>query len=457
MTGSGVRHVLVIGAQCRSMGRLSRLEEAARDLHSVLTDPEVGGCRARYGHHPSLLVGEELEPEDVRRAVHEVTRRATADGAAMVVALLGHGFTTPQQTDLYYMVGSSTTQSTLSAVHVGSLLADAADEVGVDGVIALIDTCHAGGAVPNASRLAGGVRSGRARLAVLTAAAADQEARDMRLTAALTEVLREGISSAGSAIYVDQTLCEALRERISGQAVGRADYDNDPYASEGLWLARNTYRIMGAAGYYLPVLPDLPDLPERRDLQPAVQVFPGAGYATNPYQQAAERAEIEQHMSARRHEQALRSLNRMIDVNPHDAWALAQRGSLNRLTGNYEQALRDLNGALQADRSNTWALAELGAVNRVTGRYGQALSDLQRVLEVDPDNAFALAERGAAYLATWRYEEAARDLNRALEINPYNTFARDLRDQIPDSQLGRRLTLAYEVLKFVDEQRRRNA
>ncbi|OEV31830.1 hypothetical protein AN219_02680, partial [Streptomyces nanshensis] len=78
-------------------------------------------------------------------------------------------------------------------------------------------------------------------------------------------------------------------------------------------------------------------------------------------------------------------------------------------------------------------------------------------LEVDPDNAFALAERGAAYLATWRYEEAARDLNRALEINPYNTFARDLRDQIPDSQLGRRLTLAYEVLKFVDEQRRRNA
>src|SRR5690606_3433628 len=177
------------------------------------------------------------------------TRLAKVDGAVMVVALLGHGFTTPQQTDLYYMVHASTTQSTLSAVHVGSLLADAADEVGVDGVIAVIDTCHAGGGVPNASRLAGGVRSGRARLAVLTAAAADQEARDMRLATALAQVLRAGVPLASGAIYVDQTLTETLRARISGQAVGRADYDNDPHASEGLWLARTLHRANGAYGY----------------------------------------------------------------------------------------------------------------------------------------------------------------------------------------------------------------
>ncbi|KOG29339.1 vWA-MoxR associated conflict system protein [Streptomyces resistomycificus] len=233
------RHVLVVAAQCKAAGPLSRLEQAAQDLHGVLTDPAVGGCHERGGAFPSLLIGDDLKPEDVESALREAVRLAGVDNAVLVIALLGHGFTAPQQTDLHYMVADSTTGSTASAVPVGHLLASAADQPGVEGVIALVDTCRAAGAVPDAGRLAGGVRAGRARLAVLTAAAADEEARDMRLSTTVTHLLRTGLAEAGSMLYVDRVFATALRDRIQGQVVGWNEYDNDPFALEGFWLARN--------------------------------------------------------------------------------------------------------------------------------------------------------------------------------------------------------------------------
>ncbi len=266
MTDEQRRHVLVVGAQCTAMGTLSRLEEAARDLHAVLTDPVLGACTPRTGDHASFLVSATLSPEDVRKAVHEAVRRARADNAVLVVALLGHGFTPPQQADLYYMVAGSTTGSTMSAVNVGQLLTEAVDEPGVEGVIALIDTCHAAGAMPDAGRIAGGVRAGRTRLSVVTAAAADQAARGMRLTFALVEVLREGIAGAGATVYADARLTEKLRSRTVGQAVGRFEYDNDPFVAEGLWLARNVRSAPGTGGGVVgPV--------GRQDLEEAVSMW----------------------------------------------------------------------------------------------------------------------------------------------------------------------------------------
>ena len=239
MTTAAVRHVLVIAAQCAAMGELTRLNEAARELHDALTDPDLGGCRARTGAYPSLLTGDDLAPEDVDKSVNAALQQARADGAVLVLALLGHGFTPPQSSELYFMVGGSTPQSPRSALDVGHLLTQAADEPGVDGLIAIVDTCHAGGAVPNAARLAGGVRAGRSRLAMLTAAAADQPARDLSLSRSLTRTLKTGVPGAGPAVYVDRTLAETLRDQVSGQVIGRAEYDQDPFPLEGLWLARN--------------------------------------------------------------------------------------------------------------------------------------------------------------------------------------------------------------------------
>ncbi|MFF3330546.1 hypothetical protein ACFYWX_13455 [Streptomyces sp. NPDC002888] len=248
------------------MRTLSRLDEAAHGLHAALTNQSLGACTERTGEHASLLLSATLTPGDVHEAVHEAVRRTRADNAVLVVALLGHGFTTPQQTDLYYMVADSTADSTMSAVNVGQLLAEAADEPGVEGVIALIDTCHAAGAMPDVGRIAGGVRAGRTRLSVLAAAAADQAARGMRLTFSLVDVMKEGLAGAGPTVHVDTRFTEELRDRIKGQAVGRFEYDNDPFAQKHLWLARNARSITGAArGVVGPV--------GRQDLEEAVSMW----------------------------------------------------------------------------------------------------------------------------------------------------------------------------------------
>ncbi|MEU6312155.1 hypothetical protein [Streptomyces sp. NPDC047014] len=246
MTEGRHRHVLVVGAQCASMPRLPRLESAARGLHSVLTHPDLGACAARTGAHPSLLISPALTPGAVRAAVHEAMRRAREDKAVLVLALLGHGFTTPAQQGLYYMTAESTTGSTLSALNVGQLLSEAVDEPGVEGVIALIDTCYAGAGLPDTGRIAGGLRAGRLRLSVVTAAASDQPARGMKLSRGLAHVLRSGVPGAGAVLYADERLLGALRPHTVGQAVGGFAFQNDPFAAEGLWLARNARR--GAAG-----------------------------------------------------------------------------------------------------------------------------------------------------------------------------------------------------------------
>ena len=67
-------------------------------------------------------------------------------------------------------------QVRLDAVNVQNLLLNAVDHPGVDGVIGVIDTCMAAGAVPPMGDVLAGCRGGRTRLALLLAAGVDQEA-----------------------------------------------------------------------------------------------------------------------------------------------------------------------------------------------------------------------------------------------------------------------------------------
>ncbi len=83
---------------------------------------------------------------------------------------------------------------------------------------------------------------------MLPAAVAGEAARDLKLTFAVTEVIREGLADAGGALYVDRTLTETLRRRVGPQTVGRAEYDNDPCALQRLWLARNARHTAVASG-----------------------------------------------------------------------------------------------------------------------------------------------------------------------------------------------------------------
>ncbi|GAA3387962.1 hypothetical protein GCM10017752_06330 [Streptomyces roseoviridis] len=239
--------MLVIGAQCPDLGLLSDLERAARSLHDTLTTPWAGACEKDPAHGPTLLYGPGLTQQRIENAVRRAGRTAAEAGAVLVLAFLGHGMAAGTQ--LYFMAGDSRAEDPLSAVDVGSLLGGLLDSPGLDGLVALVDTCHAGHALPDLKSLAGGIRRGDTRLSLLMGAAADEEAYALRFSTTLVKVLHEGIPDAGETL-TGAVVARAVREDggAVGQAVQHVDYDGAQFAAGPLWLARNARHAVHRTG-----------------------------------------------------------------------------------------------------------------------------------------------------------------------------------------------------------------
>ncbi len=87
-------------------------------------------------------------------------------------------------------------------------------------------------------------------------------------------------------------------------------------------------------------------------------------------------------------------------ANPTGAWAIASRGQAYLTLKRYDQALADLNRAIELDPAEAWAI------------------DLNRAIELDPDDAEAIGSRGQACRLLGREEEALADFARATELDP---------------------------------------
>ncbi|MFG2333085.1 hypothetical protein ACGFMM_26155 [Streptomyces sp. NPDC048604] len=233
------RHLLVIAPQCRQMERLDLLEPAAAGLYEVLTDPALGGCAPGLPDGRSaLLAGYGITSADVRAAVSDAVRHAARHRAVLVLALLGHGFVPGRSSSLYLMTEESVEDVRNGSVAVGDLLTDAADDPGVPGVLALVDTCHAGGAPPPVHELTGGTRNGRTRLALLMASAVTQPATGLSFTRGLTDLIVRGLPDAEREFGVADAV-RALKGALPGQDVTGLDYDADGAARAPVWIARN--------------------------------------------------------------------------------------------------------------------------------------------------------------------------------------------------------------------------
>ncbi|GAA0591486.1 hypothetical protein GCM10009546_62430 [Actinomadura livida] len=238
MTGIDRRHVLVVATQCRSMSTLTALEPAARELANALRDPGVGGCDPGLPGGESVLYGELAAPE-IEAAVRTSISRAAENGATLVLALLGHGFTPGDDPTLYLMARDSKNGDRSSAVDVGRLVGEAVDHVGVKGVFVIVDACDAAGAIPPASTLTIGSSSGKTRLALLMAAAVNQPAYDMAMSRELVRLLDAGLARAAPHLCLPEITLE-LREHIAQQSITHFSYDgSDSYVP--LWLSRNRH------------------------------------------------------------------------------------------------------------------------------------------------------------------------------------------------------------------------
>lgn len=253
MTGPPpVRHVLVIAPQCPEMGLLDGLDDVARALHGSLTHRRGGACTdAPSAGVVSLLHGASLGQARIEAAIRGAARRAGEAGAVLVLALIGHGMTPGQHSTLYLMAGDSRPDVINTAVNVGELLTQALDTPGLAGVIALVDTCHAGGAVPDLKALDAGVRDGATRLSLLMSVGASQTAYGLAFTRGLVQVLRAGIPGAGEYLRPDAVV-EAVRDAAPGQDARLVEYHGAQFG-ERPWLARNARHPHAAGAFLGPV------------------------------------------------------------------------------------------------------------------------------------------------------------------------------------------------------------
>jgi hypothetical protein len=235
------RHLLLIASQCLPMGDLPDLEPVARELHDALRDPEAGGCAPGLPDGRSLIVLRDGDPdgtaERIERTFHQAVTYAADRRATLVVVLAGHGFVPGDLPTLYFMAPTSRYPVRDSAVDVPRLLTEAADRPGIAGVIAVVDTCHAAAARPATAELAAGVRRGRASLAVIMASLAGQEARELRLSRQLADILRRGVATSGPLLYA-----EDVHQELGDLVIGQDPVVGSTYTGRGrrdMWLSAN--------------------------------------------------------------------------------------------------------------------------------------------------------------------------------------------------------------------------
>ncbi|MFL6076868.1 MAG: tetratricopeptide repeat protein [Mycobacteriales bacterium] len=249
----GTRRALVIGSQCDALGApLACLPSAAEELRDVLLDPALGGCEPAVpdGAVPGVVSGLLLDPHlgQLRDAVGGAFRDASRHRASLFLAYVGHGVVGDSDdagdgTDLYLMSKEAPDPPDddtgyLVGRRLYGLLKEHRD---LDGLVVLLDACHAGTVVRDAGRRWVRVVSMAGRRFEVLSSSDLGVAREGCFTRTLSAVLRSGDDRFG-----DRLRCEDVRQRIAAscpsQTPWRLAFDgrrDTAEGDEGLWLARN--------------------------------------------------------------------------------------------------------------------------------------------------------------------------------------------------------------------------
>jgi tetratricopeptide (TPR) repeat protein len=124
-----------------------------------------------------------------------------------------------------------------------------------------------------------------------------------------------------------------------------------------------------------------------------------------------------------KHEEAIRCLDRALEVDPRDTVAWLNKGAGLCGLGRHEEAIRCYDRALEIDPRFAPAWTNKGLSFGILCRYEEAIRCYDRALEIDPRDAGAWFNRGANLHGLGRNEEATRSYDRALEIDPNDARA----------------------------------
>ncbi len=151
-------------------------------------------------------------------------------------------------------------------------------------------------------------------------------------------------------------------------------------------------------------------------------------------------------------EKAIQDLSEAIRLNPKNNFAWARRGDAKRKLERYQDALQDLNEAVRLNSNIDAVWACRGEVKRRLRLYTEAIQDFSQAVKLNPKNDDALARRGEAKRKLERYGDAIEDLSAAVKLNPNNDFA-----WACCGEAKQRLGRHQEALQYLNEAVRLNS
>ena len=122
--------------------------------------------------------------------------------------------------------------------------------------------------------------------------------------------------------------------------------------------------------------------------------------------------------SASRYDEAIRSCDKALELEPNFPPAYAIRGLACAGIGRPTEAIRDYDRAIALKPDYAAAYSNRGFAYAGIGLLTEAIRDCDQAITLKPDLAEAYNNRGVAYARAGRSDEALRDYDRALKLNP---------------------------------------
>lgn len=119
-----------------------------------------------------------------------------------------------------------------------------------------------------------------------------------------------------------------------------------------------------------------------------------------------------------RWDEALRDLDRALEINPSLAIALYHRSWFHALFGRMEEAIADHKRAQELDPLNPLNTAWLGELYRWQGRLDEAEAEVQRAIEMDPRFPPVYFVQALVFRDRGMHEQAIAAVKKAAEANP---------------------------------------
>jgi len=117
-----------------------------------------------------------------------------------------------------------------------------------------------------------------------------------------------------------------------------------------------------------------------------------------------------------RFDEAIKDLDKAVELAPTDYWAYTNRGMLFGKTGQFNKAIEDFERAIVLDPSHPETYINLGIAYAKKGLVDKAIEQFTKAILIDPRQAMAFYNRGLLYSRTGSNDRAASDYQKACEL-----------------------------------------